>query len=675
MKNPLLSKWNTPFSTVPFSTVKAQHFLPAIEEAIKMANHEISSISDQTEPPTFQNTIVALERSGHTLDLISSVFFNLHSAETNDEIQNLAEKIAPLITQHSSDILLNETLFKRIKKVKDLAPSDLSNEQKRLLEKTYKGFVRNGALLNQKDKNELRRIDEELTPLKLGFGNRVLKETQKFEKHIEDEIDLSGLPDFAREMAREAAKKREKTGWVFTLDYPSYSAVLKYADNRQLRQEMHLAFNSKASKKDDLDNRETIQKIAHLRHKRAELLGYASHAAFVLEERMAKTPETVIAFLNDLLTKAKPVAEKELNRLIEFAEETGFSETFQSFDSAYYSEKLKQKLFQVDDEALKPYFELNRVLEGAFEIANKLYGLTFSENPKIEGYHAEVKAFEVKNAAGNHQAILYTDFFPRDGKRAGAWMTSFQDQFRDQQGDHRPHISIVCNFSRPTKSQPSLLTFNEVLTLFHEFGHALHGMLSDVNYASLSGTHVYWDFVELPSQIMENWCYEKEALDGFARHFQTGKTIPLDLIDGIKKSSTFMEANATLRQLGFGYLDLAWHNAQSNEKQKTTDQIEIEALSPTRLLETVEGTLVSTQFSHIFQGGYAAGYYSYKWSEVLDADAFESFKTAGLFDHETASRFKKLLSSGGSEDPMALYLAFKGRPPKTDALLKRAGIE
>ncbi|RLD21893.1 MAG: M3 family peptidase [Bacteroidetes bacterium] len=675
MNNPLLSEWKTPFETPPFSSIENNQFLPAIKESIAASKKEIEAIKTNTSTANFENTIEALEESGKLLSRVSSIFFNLHSAESNDELRNLAQEISPLLTQHGNDILLDEMLFGKVKYVHDhTILKNLSSEQQMLLEKSYKGFVRNGALLNKKDKTKLRKIDEKLSKIKLDFGNHVLAETQQYEKHISDKQLLAGIPEYALASAAEEAKKKKKDGWIFTLDFPSYSAVMKYAENRELRKEIYTAFNSKAFKSDELDNKKIVLEIARLRNQRARLLGYPSHAKFILEERMSKNPEKVKTFLSDLLEKAKPVAEAEMQRLKDFAVTQGADFELQSYDTSFYSEKLKQSLFNVDDEVLKPYFKLETVLEGAFETAELLYGITFTERFDIDKYHDEVKTFEVKDREGKHLAVFYADFFPRSGKRGGAWMTSFSDQYVYEGKDHRPQISIVCNFNRPTKTTPSLLTFNEVTTLFHEFGHALHGMLSRTHYASLSGTHVYWDFVELPSQIMENWCFEKENLDRFAKHFETGELIPTDLIDGIKNSANFMEASATMRQLSFGLLDMAWHAEENDSEFKEVTELEEKAIDSTRLLPKIEGTNVSCQFSHIFQGGYSSGYYSYKWAEVLDADAFEYFKEKGIFNSEVASKFQKLLESGGTVEPMELYKQFRGKEPDAKALLKRAGI-
>lgn len=674
MSNPLLNEWATPFNTAPFSQINNEHFLPAIKQSIAVAKKEIDELKKATKP-SFQNTIVALERSGMKLDDISSVFFNLHSAESDDELRDLAQEISPLLTQFGNDIMLDEALFSKVKTVfENEAQSQLNAAEKMLLTKTYKSFVRNGALLNDDDKKKLRELDQSLSKLKLDFGNNVLEETQRFEKHIEDEKTLSGLPKNAIIAAAEEAKSRKKEGWVFTLDFPSYQAIMKYADDRNLRKEMYLAFNSKAFKNDSLDNKQIVLSIAKDRFNRAKLLGYSSHAHFVLEERMAKSPEKVSTFLQQLYDKALPVAKKEIQELEEFAKGQGFNNKLQSYDASYYSEKLKQSLFSIDDEVLKPYFSLEKVINGSFNSAQLLYGITFKERFDIDKYHPDVKTYEVTDKNGKLLSVFYADFFPRKGKRAGAWMTSFQEQYEHGGKDHRPHISIVCNFNKPSGNNPSLLTFNEVTTLFHEFGHALHGMLSKSPFKSLSGTNVYWDFVELPSQVMENWCFEKESLDRFAQHYQSGELIPEKLIEGIKKSANFMEATATLRQLSFGFLDMAWHGNSSIEEVNDGISLEENATERSRLFPKIEGTNTSCQFSHIFSGGYSSGYYSYKWSEVLDADAFEFFKEKGIYNPEVADRFKVLLSSGGTVDPETLYRAFRGRDASVDALLKRAGI-
>ncbi len=669
--NPLLQ----PYNTAPFSKIENKHFLPAISKLIAETKAEIDAITSNTEVPTFKNTVETLENTGEKLERATSIFFNLNSAETNDEIQKIAQEISPMLTEFSNDMLLNEALFERLKTVynqKDLL--NLSEEQQMLLDKKYKAFSRNGANLSEEKKTELRKIDTELSKLSLTFGENVLAETNKFELHITDEKDLAGLPEGVIEAAAQTAEEKGKNGWVFTLDYPSYVPFLTYADNRELRKKMAIAFGAKGFHNDELDNQQNVLQIATLRHKRANLLGYKSHAHFVLEERMAETPEKVKSFLNELLEKAKPAAQKEFDELTAFAKELNGIDSLEKWDGAYYSEKLKQKLFNLDDEKLKPYFELKNVINGVFTVAEKLYGLHFEEVQNIDKYHADVKTYEVKDDEGELVAIFYADFHPRAGKRNGAWMTSYKpQQIKDGKND-RPHISIVCNFTKPTASKPSLLTFNEVTTLFHEFGHALHGMLANTQYPSLSGTSVYWDFVELPSQILENWCYEKETLELFATHYKTGEVIPMEYVEKIKDSATFLEGMATLRQLSFGMLDMGWHGGDPSGI-KDVKAFEVVAFDDTQLYPDVKENCMSTSFSHIFQGGYSAGYYSYKWAEVLDADAFALFKQEGIFNKKVADRFKGfVLSQGGTMDPMELYIKFRGQEPDPEALLKRAGL-
>ena len=673
--NPLLEKFNTPFDTPPFHLIKTEHFLPAIQEAIKAAKNEIASIKT-IALPDFENTIAALDRAGNKLNVISAIFFNLNSAETNDEIQALAREISPLLTAHSNDVLLDEELFERIKQVNAQKEQlKLNEEQETLLDKTYKGFVRNGALLNEKQKIRLREIDKELSQLGLKFGENVLAETNKYELVVENEADLSGLPDDIKEAAAQTAEERGKIGkWVFTLSYPSYIPFMTYADNRALRKEIFIAYNTKSCKGDELDNQQHIKDMLKLKDERAKLLGYKSFSDFVLEERMAKSGPEVLDFLSHLLEKAKPKAEAEIQELEKFAKELDGLDKIEKWDFGYYSEKLKKQKYEVDDELLRPYFKLENAIEGVFTTAEKLYKLKFEINKDIPVYHPDVTAYEVKDEEGNHISVFYADFFPRAGKRNGAWMTSFRGQKVMDGKDQRPHVSIVCNFTKPTKTKPSLLTFNEVTTLFHEFGHALHGMLANGTYESLSGTSVYWDFVELPSQIFENWCYEKKCLDLFAKHYQTGEPISEDLIQKIKNASNFHQGYQTLRQISFGLLDMAFHTTDPTLIQDIPE-FEKKVMAETNLLPDVSGTLMSTSFSHIFQGGYAAGYYSYKWAEVLDADAFELFLEKGIFDLDTATSFKEnILSAGGRVHPSILYKRFRGREPKPEALLKRAGL-
>lgn len=673
--NPLLENFNTPFETPPFDLIKTVHFLPAIEAAILEAKAEIERIKQQEEPD-FQNTIAALDNTGGRLNIISGIFFNLNAAETNAEIQKLAREISPIITSHSNDVLLDAALFSKVNSVyQQKSKLNLDEEQQTLLDKTFKSFVRNGANLDDDKKQLLRDIDKELSQLGLQFGENVLEETNKYELVVDNEDDLKGLPEGLIEAAAQTATEKGKEGkWVFTLAYPSYVPFMTYAENRELRKKMFMAYNTRSSKGDELDNQEIIKNILRLKDERAKLLGYESYATFVLEERMAENPLKVMDFLEDLLEKSKPKAQQEVEELREFARSLDGLDNLEKWDFGFYSEKLKKQKFEVDDELLKPFFQLEKVVQGVFATAGKLYDLKFIPNPSIPVYHPDVTAYEVRDSLDQHVAVFYADFFPRHGKRNGAWMTSFRGQKTTAKGDQRPHVSIVCNFTKPTKTKPSLLTFNEVTTLFHEFGHALHGMLANGKYESLSGTSVYWDFVELPSQIMENWCYEKECLDLFAADYQSGEKIPADLIQRIKNASTFHQGYQTVRQISFGLLDMSYHSVDP-ATIKDIFIFENDALKSTELLNPVAGMMMSPSFSHIFQGGYAAGYYSYKWAEVLDADAFELFLEKGIFDKETAGSFKEhILSAGGRIHPSILYKRFRGRAPQSDALLKRAGL-
>ncbi|MDA0314578.1 MAG: M3 family metallopeptidase [Bacteroidetes bacterium] len=675
MSNPLLSAFNTPFSTAPFSDISPSHFQPAFIEAIAETKKEIEAIKAVTLP-NFENTVEALEKSGKHLGVISSIFFNLNSAETNEDIQKLAREISPLLTTHANDILLDQKLFQRIEEVFEQKEHlSLTTEQTTLLEKTYKSFVRNGAQLGETDATKLREIDQELAQLSLQFGEHVLAETNRFVHLVDNLSELEGLPQGALEAAAQLAEEKGHLArWAFTLDYPSYIPVMTYAKNRSLRKTLFMAFNTKCAKGDALDNQEIIRQLVTLKQQRANLLGYESHAHFTLEERMAKSSDTVMEFLQSLLEKAKPKAQLEVKEVAALAKNHEQLEVLEKWDFAYYSELLKKEKYALDEEVLRPYFSLENVISGVFETASRLFGLRFVKNLAIPVYHPEVTTYEVYDRENLFLSVFYADFFPRPGKRNGAWMTSYRGQFKEENVDHRPHISIVCNFTKPTKTSPSLLTFNEVTTLFHEFGHALHGMLARGVYESLSGTSVYWDFVELPSQIFENWCYEKECLDLFARHYQTGEAIPAELVEKIKKAANFQQGYMTLRQLSFALLDMAYHS-QSPNQIRDIKAFENETLKETELLPSVETTRISTSFSHIFQGGYAAGYYSYKWAEVLDADAFELFQEKGVFDPTTAISFERnILSAGGSEHPSLLYARFRGRAPKPDALLKRNGL-
>ena len=649
--------FQTPYNAAPFSRFTPTDYLPAIEKAIAESLAQIDSITQNPEPATFKNTIEALAYTGLELDRLTAMFFNLNSAETNDALQAEAQRISPLLTDYGNDIRLNEALFKRVKTVYDQRENlSLTAEQQTLLEKTYKSFTRNGANLSFDDKGRLREIDKQLATLKLKFSENVLAETQHYQWVITDKNTLSGLPDFVLEMLAQEAKKRKVQGWVITLDLPIYTAVMKYADNRDLRQKLFTDYHSRCAGESAYNNEDNVLRIAQLRQTRASLLGYPNYATFALEERMAETPEKVIAFLNEQLAKDKPQAIKELEELKTFSGLTDF----QQWDFAYYAEKLKQERYQIDDSLLKPYLALDKAVEGMFAVAHKLYGLQFTLTEEIEKYHPEVQTYKVTDENGDYLALFYTDFFPRAGKRNGAWMTSYKEQYRDEQGnDSRPHISIVCNFTRPTDTAPSLLTFSELTTLFHEFGHALHGMLSKVTYPSLSGTNVARDFVELPSQLMENWCYEEETLRLFATHYQTGEPLPIEWVKKVKAVEDFMKGILNVRQLNFGFLDMEWHTYPHLERLEDVRTFEQTVTKATQLYPPIDVMCISPAFSHIFSGGYAAGYYSYKWSEALEEGALEVFKEAGFFNKAVATRFRKeILERGSSEKESILYKRF-----------------
>ncbi|WP_296622333.1 M3 family metallopeptidase [Marivirga sp.] len=680
MDNPLLKNFDTPHQTPPFDKIKSEHFMPAITEAIKEAKQEVDGITSQSDAPTFENTLEAMELAGEKLSSVTSILFNLNSAETNKKIQEVAKEASPILSEFGNDIWQNADLFERVKIIyKQKEQLELDNEQEMLLNKTYKAFIRNGADLNEKDKTRFKEITKKLSNLSLSFGENVLAETNDYELVISDEKDLSGLPDSAIRQAASTALSKGKEGkWVFTLQAPSFVPFMENADNRSLREQLYKAFMSKANKNDVRDNKAIIQEIVNLRSEKVSLLGYDTYADYVLEERMAESKDKVQQFLDDLLKQALPKAKEEVAEIKAFLKELGEDIDLQRWDWAYYSEKLKKKKYAIDDELLRPYFKLENVLDGVFQSAEKLYDIRFKEVKNIPVYHEDVTTYEVSTTSGEHVAIFYADFHPREGKRGGAWMTGYRDQYRKNGEDIRPLVSNVCNFTPSSPGNPSLLTFNEVTTLFHEFGHALHAMLGNSRYGSLSGANVYWDFVELPSQIFENWCYEKECLDLFARHYETGEKIPQEYVEKIKASSTYHEAYATVRQVSLALLDLAYFSLDREEAQNIENIADFEekAMAPTKLFPKVEGTLMSTQFGHIFSGGYASGYYSYKWAEVLDADAFSLFKEKGIFNKEVSQSFKdNILSKGGSEHPMELYKRFRGREPKIEALLERAGLK
>lgn len=669
MSDILSTTFDTPFQSAPFEQIKTDDYMPAFQAMILQAEQEIDDIVNNTAAPDYNNVIEALAYSGQGLEVLSNIFFNINSAETNDEIQKIAQEVAPLLSAHSSKIAQNIPLFEKIKAVYDQQSAyTLSEEQKTLLQDTYKGFERSGALLNEADKKKLEDINKELSLKSLQFGQNALAATNAYTKHVTDKALLSGIPDAILAQYAEEAKEHGLDGWVISLQYPSFMPLMTYADNRELRQEIALASGKRSFDGGAYDNQDLIREIVALRDQKATLLGYENYADYVLEERMAKSPAKVNDFLNELLEKATPYAVKEIETLKEMASLDGIT-AMQSYDHAYYAEKLRKQKYDLSDEELKPYFPLEQVQEAVFGLAKTLFGLEFEALNDIQKYHPDVKTYKITEN-GNYKSLLYVDYHPRKGKRSGAWMTSYKNQFIKDGVNHRPHISVVCNFSKPSAEQPSLLSFQEVTTLFHEFGHALHGVLADTQYPGLSGTSVKWDFVELPSQFLENFCYEPEFLKTFARHYKTGEILPEDKITRIAESKNFMEGYQTLRQLGFGLLDMAYHTrAATLSDIKSFETAETAATS---LYPLNPETAASTGFSHIFGGGYAAGYYSYKWAEVLDADAFWYFKENGIFNPEIAAKYKVLLSSGGTKDPMELFKAFRGSEPKVESLLKRA---
>ncbi|TWV14851.1 M3 family metallopeptidase [Bacteroidaceae bacterium HV4-6-C5C] len=678
-QNPFFEKYNTPHHTFPFDKVKTEHYEPAIREGIKIHLDEIKAITDNTKAPTFENTVAAYERSGEFLNRVTAVFNNMLSAETNSDLQNLAKTIMPLLSEHSNDVSLNEKLFSRIKKVYEHQNQEaLTTEQKTLLDKIYKNFVRNGANLSNEQKEIYRELSKQLSLLELEFSENSLKETNEYKLVITDFKQLTGLPESIINSAEEIAKEKGIKGWVITLQAPSYGPFMMYADNRDLRRELYMAYNTKCTHDNQSSNLEIVKKIANAQMQIAQLLGYQNFAEYNLEERMAQNSGNVYKLLRQLLDAYKPAAQKEYLEVQKIAQERE-GEHFQlmPWDWGYYSQKLKDKKFNIDDEMLRPYFELDKVKEGVFGLATRLYGITFKINPKISVYHKDVEAYDVFDKDGKFLAVLYTDFHPRAGKRSGAWMTEYKGQWIDPAtGENsRPHVSIVMNFTKPTKDKPALLTFDEVETFLHEFGHSLHGMFANSTYESLSGTNVYWDFVELPSQFMENFATEKEFLHTFARHYQTNEEIPDELIQRIKDSSNFNAAYACMRQVSFGLLDMAWYTREV-PFEGDVKEYEKQAWADAQILPVIPETCMSTQFSHIFSGGYSAGYYSYKWAEVLDADAFSLFKEKGIFNPEVAASFREnILSKGGSEHPMILYKRFRGQEPTIDALLIRNGIK
>lgn len=677
-QNPFLHTYHTPHQTTPFNLIQLSDYEPAIREGMRIEDEEIKAITDNPEPPTFSNTVLALERAGQLLDRVTTVLFNLMSAETCDEMEAIAEKMMPELSEHSNNISLNEKLFERIKGVYTQRESlNLTPEERRLLEKTYDGFIRNGANLSDADKETFRKLSMELSTLTLRFSQNHLKETNKYELVLTSEAELEGLPESIIEAAAHTAKEKGKEGWIITLQAPSYVPFMKYSSNRNLRKELYMAYNTQCTHRDELDNTDIVKQLVNLRMELAQLLGFTDYADYVLRKRMAENSEHVYQLLNQLLDAYTPTAHKEVAEIEALAQEMeGKDFRLMPWDFSYYAEKLKNKKFNLDEEALRPYFELSKVKEGVFGLATRLYGITFRENKDIPVYHPDVQAYEVFDKDGSYLAVLYTDFHPRAGKRSGAWMTEYKEQWIDENGNNsRPHVSVTMNFTKPTAEKPALLTFSEVTTFLHEFGHALHGMFANTHFQSMSGTNVYWDFVELPSQIMENFAVEKDFLNTFARHYQTNEPIPEELVKRIVDASNFNVAYACLRQVSFGLLDMAWYTRCT---AFDGDVKEYEKASWTRaqILPQIDETCMSVQFGHIMSGGYSAGYYSYKWAEVLDADAFSVFKEKGIFNTEVAQSFRdKILSKGGTEHPMTLYKRFRGQEPTIDALLIRNGIK
>lgn len=691
MTNILTEQWGTHYGSAPFSDIKTEDFLPAFDFLLEKTKKDIEIIAQNPENPTFENTLGALEFVDLQLNLVTGIIFNLSHAENTPEINEITEKISPILANFSNEIIQNKALFLKIKEIfeiennkklkKEKGTKKLTTEQKTILNNRYKEFVRNGAELSPEKQAELSKIDENLASLSVKFGNNVMKDTQNFSLYVENEQDLQGLPkEIIAQAKQRAIAENQADKWLFGLDFPTYFAFVTYCDNRDLRRKMWFAYSTRGFQKNDFNNENVVKSLLDLRFQRAKLLGYDSPAHFTLSERMASTPEIVFDFLEKIYQKAFPVAQKEVKEVEDFAKKiTTNLDKLERWDFAYYSEKLKKEKFNIDDELLKPYFEVNQVLNGIFSIAKKLFGLTFEEI-NIDKYHPDVQVFEVY-FSHNFIGVLYLDFFARKNKKSGAWMTSFQPQYqtsgdKNEIDNHRPHISIVCNFPEPTKETPSLLTFGDVTTLFHEFGHALHGLLSQVQYPSTSGTNVKWDFVELPSQFMENWAYQAESLALFAQHYLTKEIIPIEYIQKIKESANFMSGHQTLRQLGFGVLDMNLHHfGLKNLENVNLEDYEKNLLEKYQVLPNVAGVCAMTSFSHIFQGGYSAEYYSYKWAEVLEADAFMAFEEKGIFDAETAQSFKtNILEKGGSENPMTLYENFRGSTPNVDALLKKTGL-
>ena len=683
-ENPLLTESQLPYGAPQFDKIRAEHYLPAFRQAISEAKADVDAIVNNPDAPDFPNTIEALEFAGRTLNRVSGIFYNILEADTNDELQRIAEEVSPLMTEYEMYVSLNDKLFERVKSV--YAGKDslgLEPDQRRLLENTYRSFARNGANLSEEDKAVYSKYVEELSLLSLQFGKNVLASTNAYKLHLTDSSDLAGLPDYVRELGAMTAGEMGLEGWVFTLDYPSYLPFMQNSERPDLRREMFLAYNSKALGGEN-DNTETVRKIADLRIKIANILGYETWADYVLEENMAKDKATVVKFLDNLMTPSLPYARKDVEAVFDYAKANGFAEMaraagmdpdqFMPWDFSYWSEKYKQAEYALSDEQLKPYFRLEDCIDAVFSLAGRLYGISFEERKDIPVYHKDVKVYDVKDADGSHLALFYADFFPRASKRGGAWMTEFRGQSIRNGVEERPLVSIVTNFSKPTETAPSLLTHDELCTFLHEFGHSLHGMFAEGRYTSLCGTNVSRDFVELPSQIMENWAFEPEYLNSFARDYRSGEVIPAELVERIVRAKNYLAGYYQVRQLDFGTLDMAWHTLTALPEEDAAE-FEKKVLAPSAVMPKVPGTAISTAFNHIFSGGYSAGYYSYKWAEVLEADAFSLFKEKGIFDRETASSFRaNILSKGDTEDPAVLYRRFRGRDPEPSALMEKLGL-
>ena len=674
MGNPFMRESSLPFGAPEFDKIKTEHYLPAFEAGIAEGKAEIDAIVANPDEPTFENTIEAMEYAGQTLNKVAGIFFNLMEAHTNDEMQAIAEKVSPMLTEFSMYTSLNAPLFEKVKAVYQKRDSlGLVVDQMKLLEDTYKGFVRGGANLSDEDKAVYSKLSEELSLATLQFSKNVLDATNAFTLHVKDSADLAGLPEYVKTMGAETAKEKELEGWAFTLAYPSFGPFMKYSENRELRKQMWVAYNTRAVG-GEFDNNEVVKKIVDLKMQKIKLLGYETYADYALEERMAKDRKTVTDFINSLLIPSIPFAKKEVAEVQKYAKENGFTETLQPWDFSFWSERLQKEKYSLNEELLKPYFQLENCIDAVYGLATRLYGITFHELDNVPVYQEDVKVYEVKNADGSHLALLYADFFPRASKRGGAWMTEFRGQSIRNGVEYRPFISIVMNFTKPTADAPSLITHSELTTFLHEFGHALHGILAQGRYPSLTGTGVSRDFVELPSQIMENWAYEPEYLNTFAKHYQTGEAIPTELIDKIVAAKNYLAGYAQVRQLHFGLLDMAWHTLDVLPTE-TTIEFEQKVLAPYLVIPSVPGCGSSNSFSHIFSGGYSAGYYSYKWAEVLEADAFSLFQEKGIFNTEVSNAFRKeILEKGGMEDEAVIYRNFRGRDPQPEALMEKLGL-